>query len=164
MDQKIEAQKLSVASIPGVASPNRGEATYCPICGRDGDPGLRRFGHLFCSEAHVEQYAVAQRPQAEVAPAPASEALADPEPAEGHGMACGIGTKGGLRKMGWCLAGGVGLLIALPLIASGGLAATAGSLLSVAALLACPVGMYLMMRAMMKAQHGEHRNDKGKEK
>ena len=79
-------------------------------------------------------------------------------------MACGMGTKGGLRKMGWCLAAGLGLLIAVPLIASGGLAAVGGSILTVLALVACPIGMYLMMRAMMKTQHEEHQSNKGEKK
>lgn len=45
------------------------------------------------------------------------------------------------------------LLIAIPLVWSGGWAATGGSLLSVVAFLACPVGMYFMMRGMMNMQH-----------
>lgn len=165
MDLGLELQKKGPgASGEAQASPGSSEGLYCPTCGRDGDPGLKRFGQFFCSEAHVEQYALERRAQAEVAPAPAAEALADPKPADGHGMACGIGTKGGLRKMGWCLAGGVGLLIALPLIASGGMAAAAGSVLSVAAFLACPIGMYFMMRGMKKMgqKDGPKEGDSGK--
>jgi hypothetical protein len=134
------------------------------MCGRAGDPGLRRFGHLFCSEAHVAQFAEERRAKpalAETSPTPSS--------AQGDGktdkaMACEMRAKGGLRKMGWCFAGGMGLLLAIPLIAWGGAAATAGSLVSVLALLACPIGMYLMMRAMMKGQHGRHPNNKGDER
>jgi hypothetical protein len=40
------------------------------------------------------------------------------------------------------------MLLAIPLVWSGGWAAAGGSLLSVLALLACPLGMYFMMRAM----------------
>ncbi len=148
MEQESGIQKVGASSPP---SPDgRGQA-YCPICGREGDPGLRRFGHIFCSEAHVAQYASERTVQAEPAASrPTAVEATDPGNQGAKGMACGIGTKGGLRKMGWCLAGGVGLLIAIPLIASGGLAATAGSLLSVVAFLACPIGMYFMMRGMMK--------------
>lgn len=126
---------------------------------------MRRFGHLFCSEAHVAQYASERTVQAEPAASrPTAVEATDPGNQGAKGMACGIGTKGGLRKMGWCVAGGVGLLIGLPLIASGGLAAAAGSLLTVAAALACPIGMYFMMRGMMKMQHGGHPGDKEEKK
>jgi hypothetical protein len=47
------------------------------------------------------------------------------------------------------------LILAIPLIWSGGWAATGGSLLSVLALLACPLGMYFMMRGMTNM----HRRD-----
>jgi len=44
------------------------------------------------------------------------------------------------------------LLLAIPFVGSifGSLAAVASGLLSLAAVLACPLGMYLMMRMMMK--------------
>lgn len=149
MPQEMTAQHGGVAPSPGLPSPNGDEETHCPICGRDGEPSLRRFGYLFCSEDHVDQYASERRARAYLAGAgaPAVEPKGPGTPA---GMACGTGTKGGLRKMGWCLAGGAGVLVALPLLASGGLAAAAGSALSVAAVLACPIGMYFMMRGMMK--------------
>ncbi len=164
MDQKKEDQKVGVASVPGVPSPNGGEETHCPICGRAGDPALMRFGQLFCSEPHVEQYATERRARTGNGETRATAEEAKDRGNDGKAMACGIGTKGGLRKMGWCLAGGVGLLIAVPLIASGGLAATAGSLLSVAAFLACPIGMYFMMRGMMKMNQDQGPKDKGGEK
>ena len=57
------------------------------------------------------------------------------------------------------------MLLAIPLIWSGGWAAAGGSLLSVAALLACPLGMYFMMRGMigMQHQHGPAKAERGKE-
>ena len=57
------------------------------------------------------------------------------------------------------------MLLAIPLIWSGGWAAAGGSLLSVAALLACPLGMYFMMRGMigMQHQHGPAEAERGKE-
>jgi hypothetical protein len=45
------------------------------------------------------------------------------------------------------------LLLAIPLLWSGGWAAAGGSLLSVLAFLACPLGMYFMMRSMTSMQH-----------
>jgi multisubunit Na+/H+ antiporter MnhG subunit len=44
------------------------------------------------------------------------------------------------------------VLLAIPLFWTGGWAATGGSLLSVLALLACPLAMYFMMRAMTNMQ------------
>ena len=165
MDGMRQGQKMHVTSRPGPPSTNDGQEVYCPICGRDGDPGLKRFGHMFCSEAHVAQYASERPAKADVVkPGPTALAAKTNEAEGTQAMTCGIGTKGGLRKMGWCVAGGVGLLIGLPLIASGGLAAAAGSLLTVAAALACPIGMYFMMRGMMKMQGKEPPNDSEKQK
>jgi hypothetical protein len=59
-------------------------------------------------------------------------------------------------KRGACWGAPLLLLLALPLLWSGsGVAATAGSLLSVLAVLACPLGMYFMMRGMMSMRHRE---------
>jgi hypothetical protein len=57
-------------------------------------------------------------------------------------------------KMAACCGGMILLLPALGLVSAGGIAAVAGSALSVAAALACPLGMYFMMRAMMKRERG----------
>lgn len=164
MDHRKGIQRVGVVTAPGRVSTDGGEDIYCPICGRDGDPALKRFGHLFCSDAHAEQYASARRARTESLEASRSGVEAKSQGQGGNAMACGIGAKGGLRKMGWCLAGGVGLLIAALLIASGGVAATAGSVLTVVAFLACPIGMYFMMRAMMKGQHNQPPDDKGEKK
>jgi hypothetical protein len=52
-------------------------------------------------------------------------------------------------------------------VSTGGLAAVAGSALSVLAVLACPLGMYFMMRGMMKqgnqAAHGADAKPEQKE-
>ena len=56
----------------------------------------------------------------------------------------------GFWKMAACCGGMLLLLPALGLVSAGGIAAVAGSALSVLAVLACPIGMYFMMRAMMK--------------
>ncbi len=165
MDQERGIQKMSAPSAPAQPAQDRGGDLYCPICGRDRNPSLNRFGHFFCSEAHVAQYANERLAKTDsVAPASPAVAAKDQREELASAPCCGMGTKGGLKKMGWCLAGGLGLLIAIPLIASGGLAATAGSLLSVAAFLACPIGMYFMMRAMMKGQHSEPPDKKGGER
>ncbi len=68
-------------------------------------------------------------------------------------MGCGMGKKGlkGMLMMAACCGAPVLLLLALPLMGSalGGLGASAVSTL---ALLACPVGMVLMMWMMMRRQ------------
>ena len=67
-----------------------------------------------------------------------------------------------LLKMAACCGGALLLLPALGLVSMGGLAAVGGSFLSIAAVLACPVGMYFMMRGMMKAGgHAGHGSDAG---
>jgi hypothetical protein len=60
----------------------------------------------------------------------------------------------GFLKMAACCGGMLLLLPALGLVNLGGLAAVGGSLLSIAAVLACPIGMYFMMRGMMKQEQG----------
>lgn len=47
------------------------------------------------------------------------------------------------------------LLLAIPLFASGGALAAGGSVLSLLAVLACPLGMYFMMRTMGGTQRGD---------
>jgi hypothetical protein len=74
-------------------------------------------------------------------------------------MACALPPPGqrGWRnylKRGACWGAPLLMLLAIPLIWSGGWAATGGSVLSALALLACPLGMYFMMRGMMGMQHG----------
>ncbi len=65
-------------------------------------------------------------------------------------------------KMAACCGGALLLLPALGLVSMGGLAAVGGSLLSIVAVLACPVGMYFMMRGMMKAGgHAGHAPETG---
>lgn len=58
----------------------------------------------------------------------------------------------GMLMMAICCAAPLLLLAAIPFLGAtfGSLAAVGSGLLSIVALLACPVGMYLMMRMMMK--------------
>ena len=63
-----------------------------------------------------------------------------------------------LLKLGACCAAPIlALAILVPFLRGGdsGLAAIGGDLLYYAALLACPLGMYLMMRNMQSMQQGE---------
>ena len=127
---------------------------YCPICGKEvSDHTLKRFGEYFCSEAHVTEYAREVREKADNAPVQAvhdgqKESEAGPQ-------------KGGFRnllKLGACCAAPIlALAILLPLVRGGatGLGAIAGNVLYFAALLACALGMYFMMRSMGRMQQGE---------
>lgn len=98
---------------------------------------------------------------------PAEENIAVPAKIEAAGDSCPIGgsdaaaagaPKTGpwsLLKMGACCGGALLLLVLIPLVAATGgtLAAVGSSILSIAALLACPLGMYFMMRGMQRMDH-----------
>ncbi len=142
---------------------------YCAFCGVDVNecgPAAERFGEPFCSEAHAEEFvrgvraawvrATASSMRAAVAPATTGEveAPAGTQPAGPVRQ----GWTDRLKKWG-CWAAPLGLLLALLLVSSGsGVAAAAGSLLSVLALLACPLAMCLIMRSMGTMNHGQHVN------
>lgn len=142
---------------------------YCALCGvdvNDCGPAAERFGEPFCSEAHAQEFVRgvrAARVRAVASSMPAASA-----PATTGEVEAPAGTQpAGPARQGWadrlkkwgCWAAPLGLLLALLLLSSGsGLAAAAGSLLSVLALLACPLAMYLMMRSMGTMNHGQHVN------
>lgn len=69
-------------------------------------------------------------------------------------MGCGMGQKGlkGLLLMAACCGAPLLLLLVLPVVGSA-LGGLGGSALNTLALLACPVGMALMMWMMMRGQH-----------
>jgi hypothetical protein len=129
---------------------------YCSICGKDvAEPTFERFGEPFCSEAHAEAFVgevraaraalVAQRP-VDDGPSAATDTGRAPQPAHGPW------SPGRLVKLGACY----GLPVAaLVFLAGGGgaLLGGAAALLPTLALLACPIGMFFMMRAMQR--HGE---------
>jgi hypothetical protein len=130
---------------------------YCAYCGHriaDDVSAPQRFGESFCSENHAEEFAAGVR----AARTEAATRLGESQ-APASGMACAMPPPG---QRGWrdylkraaCWGAPVLLLLALPLVWSGGWAATGGSLLSVLALIACPLGMYFMMRGMMGMKHG----------
>jgi hypothetical protein len=165
--------KKKTMDTPSAAPSNSSTDTYCPICGRDAaNPSLNRFGEFFCSEAHVEEFAKDVRTKT-ATQAAATQAVTTTSPAP----CCATDTKvgatqqkgrlGGFLKMAVCCGGMLLLLPALGLVSAGGLAAVAGSALSVVAALACPIGMYFMMRGMMKqgnqAAHGADATPEQKE-
>lgn len=121
---------------------------YCGQCIDGGGPPIERFADRFCSEVHAEQFTEGVR-------AARIEAAARREAA---GTACGLPTTGQRTwrdyvKRSACWGAPLLLLLAIPLFWSGtAVGAAGGSLLSVLAALACPLGMYFMMRAMTRRQ------------
>lgn len=122
---------------------------HCAYCGQriDAAPTIERFGEWFCSDAHAEQFVEGVRAaRIEVA------ARRDTTDACGSLPPAGQRTWKDYVKRNACWGAPLLLLLAIPLFWSGGaLAAAGGSLLSLLAVLACPLGMYFMMRAMMPA-------------
>ena len=120
---------------------------HCGYCGRavPGDtPAIERFGERFCSAAHADEFTASVR-------AARIEAAAR---GETQPTACALAPAGARTwkdylKKGACWGAPLMLLLAIPLLWSGNtVAATGGSVLSVLALLGCPLGMFFMMRAM----------------
>lgn len=160
MDEK---ERKTQAAEGGSGPPAKVETNehHCPVCGRDAaDPALHRFGEYFCSEAHVAEFSAEAR-RREAAPAEPARRMT---PATATPSAPKKGGPWSLLKMGACC-GGVLLLFALvPLVAGGGgaLAGVGSSLLTLAALLSCPLGMYFMMRGMKRMDHGGKEPGAGK--
>lgn len=121
---------------------------HCAYCG-DGipaeAPAYERFGERFCSEEHAEAFAEGVRAQR-------IAAVARREHAQGAACAAPRALPQGWAdrlKRAACWGAPLLLLLALPLFLSGGaLAVAGGSVLSLLAILACPLGMYFMMRTM----------------
>ena len=128
--------------------------SHCGYCGRpitEAIAASQRFGEHFCSEKHADEFATGVR--AARIDAAARRVDVDDRPA----TACPVPPAG---QQGWqsrlkraaCWGAPLLLLLAIPLFWAGGWAAAGGSLLSVLALLACPLGMYFMMRSMSGMQ------------
>ena len=138
-------------------------ARHCAYCGHalaDETTVIERFGEPFCSEPHAEEFTAGVR----AARMQAAARNDSPGTACAFSSAARSGWRG-LLKRAACWGAPILLLLAIPLIWSGGWAATGGSLLSVLALLACPLGMYFMMRSMgsMQHQHGAPEAERDKE-
>jgi len=123
---------------------------YCGLAVTVELPPIERFGERFCSEVHAEEFAAGVR-TARI------QAAARVETAS---TSCGFSsstprTWKDYLKRAACWGAPVLLLLAIPLFWSGSAAAvTGGWILSALAFLACPLGMYFMMRAMGNMSHG----------
>jgi len=146
-------------------SPSAGaDERYCPDCGKEVlDHSLKRFGEYFCSEAHVAEYAREVRARV----GKEQVAVAEKGAVQPDGTETTAAEKGGLSrllKLGACCAAPIlALIILVPLLRGGttGLGAVAGNVLYFAALLACPLGMYFMMRSMHRTQEDETGEGRG---
>ena len=122
---------------------------YCGLAVRDEVPAIERFGEQFCSEGHAEEFVTGVR-NARMRAAARTETASS---------SCALPSTGqrswkDYLKRGACWGAPLLLLLAIPLFWSGNAtAATGGSILSALALLACPLGMYFMMRAMGNVNH-----------
>jgi len=137
---------------------------YCAFCGEEAKGlAIERFGEVFCSEAHAEQFVKevrAARVQAAAAALRAPEAPTEsPQPPAPPGAAP--------KQQDWKAYLAKGLcwgapLLALVFLLGGGSAVlgAASGLLPLLALLACPLGMYFMMRSMSKMGNKENPGDK----
>ena len=138
--------------------------THCAYCGHAlGDQATsERFGERFCCETHAEEFAAGVR-SARMAAAARTEPVPTHR-AGSNATVCDLRT-GASRtwkdhlKRAACWGAPLLAIVAVPLIWSGGWAATGGSVLSVLALLACPLGMYFMMRGMMNMQRRDMPTD-----
>jgi len=152
--QRIELSVVPVASRNG-PPPVRatGQARYCAFCGTEvGQGGApERFGEIFCSDAHAEEFVTGVR-------AVRVQATAPEQPT---GAAKPWDWKMALKMAACCGAP----LLALVVLAGGGgaLLGAAGSLLPFLAFLACPLGMYFMMRGTSKG-HQQQPKDKDQDK
>ena len=131
------------------------EEEYCAYCGTDvhgAAPVPRRFGEPFCSEAHADSFAQeawATRIERAASSDPTSQAVS-----AGGSASSGWDLKRALKMAACC-----GLpLLALVFLAGGGgaLLGAGAAVLPVLAVLACPLGMFFMMRAMQ----GHGRDDR----
>ncbi|MDR7553955.1 MAG: DUF2933 domain-containing protein [Armatimonadota bacterium] len=133
----------------------------CAFCGQPADPGapaIDRFGEAFCSEAHAEAFVHAVRA------AKVQAAAGAPASVERSSAPAGATPppRTWTASLGKALCWGAPLLVVAFVLVGGtrALAGVAGTVLPVLALLACPLGMYFMMRAMAKTgDHGSSHGD-----
>lgn len=123
---------------------------HCGYCGRpitEHEATGQRFGERFCSEQHADDFASGVR--AARIDAAARRVTVDDHtgvPAAQHGW------RSRLHRAA-CWGAPLLLLLAIPMLWAEGWGTAGGSLLSVLALLACPLGMFFMMRSMSRMQH-----------
>ena len=142
-------------------------ARYCAFCGEvvNGEPP-ERFGEVFCSEGHAEEFVQGVRAARARAAAMTAVEAGPAQPGQDAGPVTASPAQPNwkhLLKMAACC--GVPLLALVVLAGGGGaLLGAAGSFLPLLAFLACPLGMYFMMRGMSKGRHDGQSKDDDKAK
>lgn len=140
---------------------------YCAVCGADANVyglAIERFGEVFCSDGHAEGFVKEVR-AARVQAAATALAASPPSTTEverPEGQAPAAPKQRDWKrylKMGACC--GVPLLALVFLTGgAGAVLGAAGAFLPFLAALACPLGMYFLMRGMWKMERKEPPNDK----
>lgn len=139
------------------------ERAYCAFCGEEvGDGAPERFAERFCSEAHAEEFVRGVR-AARVEAAAAAPAVEAERGEAGQASAAPPSSWKQALKMAACCGAP---LLALVVLAGGGgaLLGAAGAILPLLLVLACPLGMFFMMRRMGKAQQQERGRQDGERK
>lgn len=138
-------------------TPRATDAAYCAQCGAPlpvEAPVIERFGETFCSADHAGEFVEAVRASS------VAHAARESSPAACHLGSSAQGSWKARLKRSACWVAPLLVLVAIPLVWSGNaLAATGGSVLSLLAVLACPLAMFFMMRAMMPVQHHDASGD-----
>jgi len=146
------------------APPGGGRADHCGYCGRriaGSALQTERFGERFCSEAHGAQFAAGVREARMRAAAQVAADTTGPAPGACHVSPPGRTWKDVLKRSA-CWAAPLLLLLALPLFWTGtAWGAAGGSVLGLVATLACPIAIFVMMRAMMPAGQNQTRRGRG---
>ena len=141
-----------------MTEPTVKDERYCAYCGVDVDPvaeAPKRFGEPFCSEAHADafvQEARTARVENATGPGQTADAAAPSGPATGS-----WDFKRTLKMAACC---GLPVLAIVFLAGGGGALLGAGAaVLPYLAALACPLGMFFMMRGMHGHGKGEDHAD-----
>lgn len=168
VQEKVSGQAAMPQDGKG-ARAKKPEPRYCAVCGADANVhglAVERFGEVFCSDGHAEEFVKevrASRVQAAASALAVSPAPAEVERPEGQAPAVPKGDWKRYLKLGACCGAP---LLALVVLAGGGgaLLGAAGAVLPLLLVLACPIGMYFMMRGMSKTGQKGNPHDKGDEK
>ena len=163
-EREKQADTVDVVSSSSNGRPASADATYCAFCGTEvegGEAAAKSFGEHFCSEAHADAFAAEVR----AARAAAAAARVTGEAGDDAGQAAAAGEGGGqwsfghLLKLGAC--GGLPILAVVLLAGGGALLGAGAAVLPYLALLACPLGMFFMMRGMQ--HHGSDDAQRGRD-
>lgn len=150
----IERQDSIVRPSPDSGEPSAKEESYCAYCGAElsgAAEAPKRFGESFCRDAHADAF-VEEARAARIERAASVDRTSDAASPAGPPS-----RRWDLKralKMGACC--GLPLLVLVLLAGGGGALLGAGAaVLPLLAVLACPLGMFFMMRAM----HGHGKAD-----